>query len=665
MRSLASCAARRGSVILTVLLVVLVLGLVAGVIMRWALVEKRINHRHEVWTHARYGAEAVVEHGFAELRRRFTTRTSLPADSLAPDKEPLGLPDPAFFAGSRIDVSSLEIVGSFIPPFQWIFLDPNDPANRFDPLRGQTVLAREITVYGRATATDPMGGAPLVAYCYQRLQVRDSPLFANAIFYNMDLEIAPGARMDIYGTVHANLDLYLQSNNGLYFHDNVTSAGGLFWGRKAGSGQSTGSGAVELVNGAGNLVSLQHNGNWLNSGLADWRTFSANRWNGRVQTAAHGVEPRNPVGIRDYVPDNPNTPQNELINDARKLIDPPIKNNQTGIFKEEIEVQKFSVKAGLVIEVNAAGTVKAWKYVQDDAGQYTRKDGEFIRNYKREEVTLPSGLVTAHPSGNLYDQRRGAWIKTSDIDIGKLKQLIENPDPNHSGKHIGNFDPATDWNGVVYIESMNTSNTGVRLLNGGSIPSRGPEIGLTVATNNALYVQGNFNADGVIPATQELIRLPESTSEPPAALVADAITILSNAWNDANSDKAISNRVAADTEIAAAFLTGIVPTNKGNNNRYSGGVENLPRFLENWSGKKLGYRGSMVVLFESEIATEPWPSTGGVYNPPNRIWGFNKLFQEGVYPPGTPNTRTYRRTAFRDISKAEYDAAVAAAQTAP
>lgn len=665
MRSLACAAARRGSVILTVLLIVLVLGLVAGVVTRWALVEKRINHRHEVWTHARYGAEAVVEHGFAELRRRFTTRTSLPADSLAPDKEPLGLPDPAFFAGSQIDTASLEIVGSFIPPFQWVFLDPNDPANRFDPLRGQTVLAREITVYGRATATDPLGGPAVTAYCYQRLQVRDSPLFANAIFYNMDLEIAPGARMDIYGTVHANRDLYIQSNNGLYFHDNLTSAGGLFWGRKAGSGMSTSNGAVEIVDGGGVLRSLHYNGNWLNSGMADWRTLSANRWNGRVQTAAHGVERRNPVGIRDYVPDNPSTPQNELVNDARKLIEPAIKNNQGPLFKEEVEVQKFSVKAGLVIEVNAAGTVRAWKYVQDNAGEFTRRDGEFTRNYRREQVTLPPGLVTAHPAGNLYDQRRGAWIKTTDIDIGKLKQLIENPDTGDLSKHIGNFDPATEWNGVVYVESMNTTNTGVRLFNGGSIPSRGPEAGLTIATNNALYVQGNFNADGVIPSTQELIRLPESANEPPAALVADAITILSNAWNDANSDKAVSHRVASDTEIAAAFLTGIVPTNKGNNNRYSGGVENLPRFLENWSGKRLGYRGSMVVLFESEVATQPWNGSASVYSPPIRVWGFNQLFQQGVYPPGTPNTRTYRRVAFRDISKAEYDAAVALAQTPP
>src|SRR5439155_19045027 len=69
----------------------------------------------------------------------------------------------------------------------------------------------------------------------------------------------------------------------------------------------------------------------------------------------------------------------------------------------------------------------------------------------------------------------------------------------------------------------------------------------------------------------------------PAAIIADAITVQSNAWNDGNSDKSLSSRVASHTTVNAALIGGIVPSSGGN---YSGGAENFVRFMENWSGKK-------------------------------------------------------------------------------
>ena len=45
-------------------------------------------------------------------------------------------------------------------------------------------------------------------------------------------------------------------------------------------------------------------------------------------------------------------------------------------------------------------------------------------------------------------------------------------------------------------------------------------------------------------------------------------------------------------------MAGIVETA---NNDYSGGVENFPRFLENWSGSTFTYNGSMVVLYLSQF----------------------------------------------------------------
>ena len=101
-------------------------------------------------------------------------------------------------------------------------------------------------------------------------------------------------------------------------------------------------------------------------------------------------------------------------------------------------------------------------------------------------------------------------------------------------------------------------------------------------------------------------------------------------------------------------MKGIAPSNKNNNRQTSGGAHNIVRFLENWGGKDTWFRGSLVCLFESRVFTEAH-GISSYYSPPaNRNWGFNKLFGQGVYPPGTPRVLSYRRVGFTDLSPAEY-----------
>jgi hypothetical protein len=82
-------------------------------------------------------------------------------------------------------------------------------------------------------------------------------------------------------------------------------------------------------------------------------------------------------------------------------------------------------------------------------------------------------------------------------------------------------------------------------------------------------------------------------------------------------------------------------------------VENFPRFHENWSGQRLRYRGSMVALFNSTIATGPWSSAR--YDAPTREWGFSDMFQNGRQPPGTPMLRTFRRVTYADLTAAQFN----------
>jgi hypothetical protein len=121
---------------------------------------------------------------------------------------------------------------------------------------------------------------------------------------------------------------------------------------------------------------------------------------------------------------------------------------------------------------------------------------------------------------------------------------------------------------------------------------------------------------------------------------------------------------ANSIEISAALLTGLTPTNKGATGKSSGGAHNLPRFLENWgSGRTVYIRGSLVSLFESRIFTEPYDTTSSglvaYYGAPARNWGFNSMFRDGRYPPGTPRVMSYRRVDFTDLTAAEYEAAKA------
>ncbi len=102
-----------------------------------------------------------------------------------------------------------------------------------------------------------------------------------------------------------------------------------------------------------------------------------------------------------------------------------------------------------------------------------------------------------------------------------------------------------------------------------------------------------------------------------------------------------AGRSTSDT-VNAAFLTGNVPSN---DTYYSGGVENFPRFLEDWGGQTFTYNGSMVCMFPSQIADAPWPGTGTVYNPPTRNWAFDNNFTNpNKQPPMTPQVLSLQRS---------------------
>jgi hypothetical protein len=165
-------------------------------------------------------------------------------------------------------------------------------------------------------------------------------------------------------------------------------------------------------------------------------------------------------------------------------------------------------------------------------------------------------------------------------------------------------------------------------------------LGFSVATQNPLYVQGNYNTttDG----THFSTGLGATTNgyTVPAAVLSDSLTLLSSSWSDANSS--LFRSASSAMTFNAAIVTGNVPTTGTGNTQFSGGVHNITRLLEDWSSSTLTMNTSIVVLYASQIATNQWripqnSSASGYYNPPTRNWGFDTTYYSPNHqPPGVP-----------------------------
>lgn len=210
---------------------------------------------------------------------------------------------------------------------------------------------------------------------------------------------------------------------------------------------------------------------------------------------------------------------------------------------------------------------------------------------------------------------------------------------------------------------------GIRLINGTTIPgiydagTPANTRGITFSSENGIYVQGNFNATGAASP-------PSSGNTPydqyypfngnfhiPASIVADAVTILSNAWNDAKSFSSPydeGGRLASDTQIRFAMIAGDTistreqsPNQGGLSPRLNGGVHNFKRFLERWTGERLDYAGSLINLFNSRNNSGSFKCCNTVYDPPVRNWVFDSTFLDPArIPPGTPFFQYVQTTGF-------------------
>jgi type II secretory pathway pseudopilin PulG len=189
----------------------------------------------------------------------------------------------------------------------------------------------------------------------------------------------------------------------------------------------------------------------------------------------------------------------------------------------------------------------------------------------------------------------------------------------------------------------------LRLVDGGlnNVPVR-PDNGLggfTVATENPVYVFGDYNSNVGDPFWGNPTGAAD-INHSAAAVIADSVTLLSNGWSDINSMKNAlnrGNRKAVTTYYRLAIAGGKnmnfpQPGGTGADFGTDGGVHNFLRYIEDWGGgPTLSYRGSLVSLYYSQYATGTFKCCALVYSPPNRNYYFDTAFLDPAkLPPGTP-----------------------------
>lgn len=479
---------------------------------------------------------------------------------------------------------------------------------------------------------DPSSSFTVARY----FQTTDCSLFQAMMFFQNDLELNIGVTpMTITGLVATNSNLYLSSRGNLTLNNNVS-----FHGIPSTFNPAAKRPTNAIYDASGYAEGVTQT--LYDTEKGSWDAFNnPNYANSKSTQLSANVPTLDPLGMSaDLAVDstNPNaTGTHEIIERPvpTSKTDPNVKSGTTD--PVTYAAHRLYNSAGLRIFVNRTGTGSVSVYTPSTSN---------VENSTAAPAALTASIAAAitpdTTTGAIYDYREVSRVHASTIDMSKLTPVL-------------NAYP--DYNGVVYITDVTnmdtngeTANTdAIRIKKGGVLPNSG----LTLVTDGAVYVQGDYNtgttykADGT-PNVQPASNTSGDTTTytvpgyaaKPAAVMGDAVMILSNNWNDTNSSKTLPSRIASPTTFNAALVTGQKLTTADS---ASGGAHNLPRFLEDWGGTNFTYHGSMVELYESKHFDGDWGTqSANIYGPPSRAWYFETSYLTSP-PPGNLRSTTYTR----------------------
>ena len=479
-------------------------------------------------------------------------------------------------------------------------------------------------------------------------QQADASLFQAMLFFQNDLELHPGPNMTLYGLVHTNANMYAVagSGGGLTFSSNVSFHGSPTTLNPAASHPTN-----YYQNGAGYVEGVTQT--LYNQEGGNWNAYKNPVFSQSMGSQLSAVQSLDPLGMSETAAVDTS---NGNASGTHEIIERPVPTSKSDpnaktsvVDPDAFAAHRIYNSAGLRIIINRNDTTRKVR-VYAPSSSNVENSVEIVptgkTNPSQQNIAdQVNAAITVDTTGTIYDFREGRAINADTVDVSKLTPALNG---------------YSDYNGVVYITdatnadtSGNTGNSdAIRLKKGGVLP----DAGMTIATDGAIYVQGDYNtgttyaADGtgnaVVTVTQPVSNANldptkytvDGYTQKPAAVMGDAVMILSNAWTDTTSSAAIGARNATPTTMNSAIVSGQVLTN---NSAASGGAHNFPRFLENWGGDNFTYHGSMCELYASTHFTGTY-GKANVYSPPNRRWFFDDAFLS-TPPPGNLRSTTYTR----------------------
>jgi hypothetical protein len=518
---------------------------------------------------------------------------------------------------------------------------PENPFLRTIPITelygGLTAHEHRYTVRSEAVDTQKRTEAILELNLMRRL----APLFQFVAFFDKDLEILPGAVMNLNGPVHSNGDLYLNSDGTLTINSQVSARGTTYRGRK---NNTTSRGTVRLHDPATARL--------IRSTGARRRvtTSEAAPFNGRLES---GVD--------------------ELVVPSKEILRPEIGQVYWDKADLRLVLRVDTSGAPITSALSPTNPTGVWIYDADKTinTDQTHHLNNCIVSGGELEDSLPVGS-----SLSFFNNRENKLIRMMEIDLRRLFRCIETGRLLGSGKTLAD---SSEGGLVIHLSvdgrnaTTGINNYGIRVRNAATLRSSTSTDpiprGVTLVTNQGFYFYGHYNASNWIPA----------------AVLSDTVNLLSRNWNDlelspvpdcttgnrcANNTSpgnrdvtprtatAIGNRNASATDVYAALLSGTTTTGNaegvtGQGGSYGGGFENYIRLHEYWTNVTLRYRGSFVSLNQPEHYNGNWATNGRYFRAPIRDWDYDLRFNDPAnLPPLSPRFAYLKKELYvRDSEK--------------
>ncbi len=468
----------------------------------------------------------------------------------------------------------------------------------------------------------------------ERIRILETPLVQWFIFYggegaagDADLEIHSGSNWTGWGRVHTNGDFYIGSTQGAYhrfqnFDPNggnpiqtphsITVAGNIHPSTKANTWLYNGNQYPFTVNEFAEVKKTNTNPDWLPA---------------EVETIDNDITPANEdaeeLRFNNFV----------LANEQQRSTPGPVIVQRGGFYEQVAISPTVTGVDGITITGQGglgAGNIQVtvgWPAIGTDVTAL------IAAGQTSPGVNYVGPLPIVQEVLNDYgDCREDDRVDLTDIDLFALTTWYEQylADPANGG---GALAPT---NGFMIYASRSPNAAfqndadplqGIRLraIGGASIPR--VIRNTTFATDNPLYIQGDFNTSNKVGV----------------ALIADAINVLSNGWNNTKSCGGGTPNTWSETSVNAAFITG----NSATVANFAGGAINYPRFHEWWRSTAFNYRGAFVNLWTSKQATGDWCLGGDCYSAPIRNWGWETNFgNPSFWPPFIPSVYEVERGGF-------------------